>query len=45
MLECCFARFLPELRQNALIIALKIIVNESNNGHFTFEFGNSLDLE
>ena len=45
MLECCFARFLPELKQNARIIAIKIIVNKSNNGCFTFEFGNSLDFE
>ena len=45
MLECCFAQFLSKLKQNACIIAVKIIVNKSNNGRFTFEFGNSLDFE
>ena len=45
MLECCFVRFLPELKQKACIIAIKIIVNKSNNGRFMFEFGNSLDFE
>ena len=45
MLECCFVRFLPEFKQNACIIAVKIIANKSNNGRFTFEFGNSLDFE
>ena len=25
MLECCFVRFLPEFKQNACIIAVKII--------------------
>ena len=28
-LECFFARFLPVLKQNACIIAVKIIVNKS----------------
>ena len=44
MLECCFTRFLPVLKQNARIIAIKIVVNKSNS-RFTFEFGNSLDFE
>ena len=39
-LECCFAGFLPILKHNAHIIDVKIIVTS-----FTFEFGNSLDLE
>ena len=43
MLERCFAQFFPVLKQNARIIAVKIIGNKSN-GHFMFEFGNSLDL-
>ena len=42
-LECCFARFLPVLKQNPRIIGVKIIINKSN-GRFTFEFGNPLDL-
>ena len=28
-LECCFAQFLPVLKQNARIIAVKIIINKS----------------
>ena len=42
--ECYFAPFLPVLKPNARIIAVKIIVNKSN-GRFTFEFGNPLDFE
>ena len=37
--ECYFGRFLPVLKQNALITAVKITVNKPNS-HFTFEFGN-----
>ena len=42
-LECRFARFLPVLKQNAPIIAVKMVVNKSKR--FTFEFGNSLDFK
>ena len=42
--ECCFARFLPVLKQNAHITAVKINVDKSK-GRFTFEFGNPLDFE
>ena len=28
-LECCFARFFPVLKQNACIVAVKIIINKS----------------
>ena len=35
-LECYFAGFLPVLKRNASITAVKIIVNKSN-GHFTFK--------
>ena len=44
MPECCFAEFLPVLKQNPRIIAFKIIINKPK-GHFTFEFGNPLDFE
>ena len=43
-LECCFASFLPVLKQNAHIVAVEIIVNKSNS-RFTFEFETSLDFE
>ena len=48
-LECCIARFLPVLKQNARIIAVKIIINQSITAVLRLNLRlsrlNSLDFE